>query len=72
VNFNADRQFSLSLPVEGKPKMKAVWFCSVRCAGLALLELTRKGPRGAAQGIVHYNHNCQTWDSVAAGYSTIS
>jgi hypothetical protein len=63
VDFNADRQFSISLPVEGKNgkrRVKAVWFCSVRCADLALLELTRKGPRGAAAGIVHYDHNCQT------------
>jgi hypothetical protein len=62
VHFNVDRQFSISLPVEdknGKLKMKAVCFCSVRCADLALLELTRKGPRGAAQGIVHYDHSCQ-------------
>jgi hypothetical protein len=62
VDFNADHQFSISLPVEGKngkPKMKAVWFCSVRCADLALLELTRKGPRGKDQGIARYDHNCK-------------
>jgi hypothetical protein len=62
VDFNTDRQFSISLPVEGKsgkPKMKTVCFCSVRCADLTLLELTRKGPRGKDQGIARYDHNCK-------------
>jgi hypothetical protein len=60
VDFNADRQFIVSLPGEGKngkPKMKAVSFCSVLCADLALLALTRKGPRGKDQGIARYDHN---------------
>jgi hypothetical protein len=62
VDFNADHQFSISLPVgdkNGKPRMKAVSFCSVRCADLALLELTRKGPRGKDQGSARYDHNCK-------------
>jgi hypothetical protein len=62
VDFNADRQFSISLPVKGKngkSKMKAVCFCSARCADFALLELTRKGPRGKDQGIARYDHNCK-------------
>jgi hypothetical protein len=62
VDFNEDGQFSISLPVDdknGKPKMKAVFFCSVRCGDLALLELTRKGPRGKDQGIARYDNNCK-------------
>jgi len=62
VDFDEDHQLCISIPIEGKKgkrKMKSVAFCSVRCADLALLELTRKGPVGSSQGIVRYG-NCQT------------
>lgn len=59
VDFNEDHQFSISLPVTvkgknfGKSKSKTVWFNSVRCANLALLELTRT----ERNGVVKYNYD---------------
>jgi hypothetical protein len=66
IDFNEDHQFSVSFPVKtegknfGKHKLKIVWFNSVRCANLALLELTRKQTGKKYDEVVHYDYAGQT------------
>lgn len=62
IDFNEDHQFSVSFPVltkgknYGQHKLKTVWFNSVRCANLCLLELTRS----EKNRVVSYDYDCQT------------